>query len=57
MIKWRSNLAGATSAFDMYQKEVSTPKVTTSCRALDGILGGGVALGQITEFCKFFLSS
>jgi hypothetical protein len=29
--------------------------VTTLCRGLNEMLGGGVACGEITEFCEFFV--
>lgn len=44
--------AGAKSAHELYEKELAARKIITFCGDLDGMLGGGVATGQITEFCK-----
>ncbi len=44
--------AGARSAQHLYEKELAARKIITFCGDLDGMLGGGVATGQITEFCK-----
>ena len=44
--------AGAKSAQQLYEKELNARKIITFCGDLDGMLGGGVATGQITEFCK-----
>ncbi len=44
--------AGARSAQHLYEKELAARKVITFCGDLDGMLGGGVATGQITEFCE-----
>ena len=49
--------AGAKSAHQLYQKELDARKIITFCGDLDGMLGGGVATGQITEFCKHFLTA
>lgn len=43
---------GARSAQHLYEKELAARKIITFCGDLDGMLGGGVATGQITEFCK-----
>lgn len=48
--------AGAKSAYQLYQKELDARKIITFCGDLDGMLGGGVATGQITEFCKHLLA-
>lgn len=39
------------TAFDCYEDESVPGTIWTFCEQLDGILGGGVALRQITEFC------
>lgn len=44
-------LLGAKSAQQLYEKELNARKIITFCGDLDGMLGGGVATGQITEFC------
>ena len=44
-------LCGALSARELYERERSSRRIITFCPELDGILGGGVAAGQITEFC------
>ncbi|KAL3148107.1 DNA repair protein rad51c [Trebouxia sp. C0009 RCD-2024] len=46
-----SGLLGAKSAHELYEKELAARKIITFCGDLDGMLGGGVATGQITEFC------
>lgn len=46
-----SGLLGAKSAHELYEKELNARKIITFCGDLDGMLGGGVATGQITEFC------
>lgn len=47
----RSGLAGALSAKALYDRERSSQRIITFCAGLDSILGGGVALQQITEVC------
>eukprot|EP00884_Botryococcus_braunii_P002529 jgi/Botrbrau1/12277/Bobra.0323s0017.1 len=44
-------LTDVRSAAQLYEKEASAKKIITFCPGLDGILGGGVCTGQITEFC------
>ncbi|KAA6426745.1 MAG: DNA repair RAD51 [Trebouxia sp. A1-2] len=46
-----AGLYGARSAQHLYEKELAARKIITFCGDLDGMLGGGVATGQITEFC------
>lgn len=38
------------SAKDYYERQKSKPFLTTGSKALDGILGGGVKVGELTEF-------
>ena len=33
------------------QKEAELPGIVTFCQDMDRMLGGGVQLGEITEFC------
>lgn len=49
--------AGAKSAQQLYEKELAARKIITFCGDLDNVLGGGIATGQITEFCKFNMLS
>ena len=44
-------LAGAQSARQIYDNERSTKRIITFSPEMDKILGGGVAVGQVTEFC------
>eukprot|EP00051_Salpingoeca_urceolata_P031293 m.11098 g.11098 ORF g.11098 m.11098 type:complete len:402 (+) comp3930_c0_seq1:332-1537(+) len=39
------------TAFDCLKEEHASSPITTFSSAIDHILGGGVAIGQITEFC------
>ena len=43
--------AGAVSAATLFVKENASRKIISFCSAIDEMLGGGVAAGQITEFC------
>ena len=43
------SLAGATTALEITQHP--RRRISTGSRAIDGILGGGVALGEVIEFC------
>ena len=49
-----SPLAPSRSAFDLLLRDTSRAGIVTSCEALDQMLGGGVPLGKITEFCAPF---
>lgn len=42
---------GMNSAREVYQKEKSMGKIITFSAGMDKMLGGGVPLGQVTEFC------
>ena len=46
-----TTLAGAQSARQLYEIERTLSKIITFSSEIDAILGGGVPLGQITEFC------
>lgn len=39
------------SALDLLRKERTQPSIITFCDALDRMLGGGITLGKLTEFC------
>jgi DNA repair protein RadA len=43
-----------TTAAVLLKKELERPKITTSSQQLDEILGGGIAVGAITEFSGAF---
>ncbi|PNW86948.1 hypothetical protein CHLRE_02g102500v5 [Chlamydomonas reinhardtii] len=45
---WR---AGTVSAADLLVAAAATPRIISMARDLDALLGGGVAAGQVTEFC------
>ena len=42
---------GMNSAREVYQREKSMGKIITFSAGMDKMLGGGVPLGQVTEFC------
>ena len=44
-------LAGAKSASEMLREEEKKLPIYTFCQELDDLLGGGVAVGEITELC------
>jgi RAD51-like protein 2 len=44
-------LSGAKSASELLKKERERIPLVTFCKGVDGILGGGVQTGEITEFC------
>ncbi|KXZ49172.1 hypothetical protein GPECTOR_23g99 [Gonium pectorale] len=45
---WR---AGTVSAATLLAASAAAPRIVSMCRELDELLGGGVAVGQVTEFC------
>lgn len=47
---WSVAELGKTALQKLYE-EAERPSIVTCCQALDTILGGGIALGQVTEFC------
>lgn len=42
---------GGISAMDIYRESQKHPKVITFCHEVDEMLGGGVAMGEVTELC------
>ena len=42
---------GGVSAMEMYRQGLKHPRIITFCGELDEMLGGGVASGEVTEFC------
>ena len=46
-----SSIPGSTNAFDLLQQEQSAGSIVTFCEKFDDMLGGGVPVGKITEFC------
>ena len=42
---------GGQSAFELYEAARRRRSIITFCSKLDSMLGGGVALGEVTEFC------
>ena len=48
----RSNvISGSKNAYDLLLQEQSCGSIVTFCEQLDDMLGGGVPVGKITEFC------
>lgn len=48
----RSNvIPGSKNAYDLLLQEQSCGSIVTFCEQLDDMLGGGVPVGKITEFC------
>lgn len=43
---------GTVSAADLLVAAAATPRIISMARDLDALLGGGVAAGQVTEFCE-----
>ncbi|XP_058967481.2 DNA repair protein RAD51 homolog 3 [Pocillopora verrucosa] len=46
-----SSIPGSTNAFDLLQQEQFAGSIVTFCEKFDDMLGGGVPVGKITEFC------
>jgi len=44
-------IRGSKNAFDLLQQEQYSGSIVTFCEQLDDMLGGGVPVGKITEFC------
>ncbi|CAH3110472.1 unnamed protein product [Porites lobata] len=44
-------ILGSKNAYDLLQQEQSSGSIVTFCEQLDDMLGGGVPVGKITEFC------
>ena len=44
-------IPGSKNAYDLLQQEQSSGSIVTFCEQLDDMLGGGVPVGKITEFC------
>jgi len=49
--------ADASSALDLLRKKRSQRPIVTMNEQLDALLGGGVAIGEVTEFCTSFRAS
>ena len=47
----KDGLESVQSARSLYELEKGARRIITFSRDLDGVLGGGVPMGQITEFC------
>ncbi|KAK9813256.1 hypothetical protein WJX72_011511 [[Myrmecia] bisecta] len=47
----QGGITGARSAQQLYEREAAAKRIITFCPELDQVLGGGIASGQITEFC------
>ena len=52
-----SGLLHGVTAYELLQREQASPVrgIPTFCRELDNMLGGGVQLGTVTEFCACVL--
>jgi len=44
-------IPGSKNAYDLLQQEQSSGSIVTFCEKFDDMLGGGVPIGKITEFC------
>ncbi|XP_071849768.1 DNA repair protein RAD51 homolog 3-like [Apostichopus japonicus] len=47
----RAPVNSALSAFELLKRENDSPGIITFCEEVDDMLGGGVPLAKITEFC------
>lgn len=47
-----ADLPGAASAAALLRRDAAATRIITFCADLDRMLGGGVAPGQLTEFCE-----
>lgn len=47
--------AGSRTAAELLAREAAARRIITFCGNLDEVLGGGVATGQLTEFCAALL--
>ncbi|MHA1966936.1 MAG: DNA repair and recombination protein RadA [Candidatus Hodarchaeales archaeon] len=47
-------MAEPITADELLEQKIATPRITTSSQQLDDILGGGIAVGAITEFSGAF---
>ena len=47
-----ASLPGAASAAALLRRDAAATRVVTFVADLDRVLGGGVAPGQLTEFCE-----
>ncbi|GFR81756.1 DNA repair protein RAD51 homolog 3 [Elysia marginata] len=47
----KSELVGIKSALDLLLKEQDQEHIVTFCEAMDMLLGGGIPLGRLVEFC------
>lgn len=48
-----ASLPGAASAAALLRRDAAATRVVTFVADLDRVLGGGVAPGQLTEFCEY----
>ena len=46
-----NSIPGSKNAYDLLQQEQSAGSIVTFCEKFDDMLGGGVPVGKITEFC------
>ena len=46
-----NSLPQSRNAYDLLQQEQCAGSIVTFCEQLDDMLGGGVPIGKITEFC------
>ena len=44
-------IPGSKNAYNLLQQEQSSGSIVTFCEQLDDMLGGGVPVAKITEFC------
>ena len=46
-----NSIPGSKNVYDLLQQEQSSGSIVTFCEKFDDMLGGGVPVGKITEFC------
>ncbi len=51
-----THLPQAKSAFELYTRDINRNSIITFNEGIDSMLGGGVPIGKITEFCKYYLA-
>lgn len=44
-------IAGSQTIRQLYDRENADQRIITFCGSVDGVLGGGIARGQLTEIC------
>jgi RAD51-like protein 2 len=45
-----SSTPSCSTAYSLFQQDLHTKSIFTCCEAMDKMLGGGIKIGQMTEF-------